>query len=413
MWNTKARYVAAACGRGSGKTELSRRRIVRFLAVPRPSPEPMYFFALPTYRQAKRVAWTKIVSLIPTDWLAREPNSSNMEIRTTFGSWLFVVGLDKPQRIEGDQWDGCIIDESSDVRPGAFGLSVLPALSHRGGWCWRIGVPKRVGIGAIEYKAFWDAADAGALPDAEAYTWGSRGIVSDAELEKARQMLDSRDYQEQYEASWENAAGAIYHAFEESRNVCPLVAYDPSRPLVIGSDFNVDPMCWVICQEWEDRRGIDVIDEIMLRNATTRSTLDELWKRYGTHGAGFEFIGDATSRARNTRAAFSDYAQITADPRFKRARINYPKANPLFVNRVAATNAMLHSAAGEVRIRIHPRCKRLLLDYRDRQYLPGSRECNDKGDLGHMSDAFDYVIYRKHPIRITIGDPDRTPTVRF
>jgi hypothetical protein len=144
MWRTKKRFVAAACGRGSGKTELARRRIVRFLPIKKPWADPMYFYALPTFAQARRVAWKKIKALIPREWCTKI-NESEMLIETVFGSSLYVVGMDKPQRIEGDQWDGGVVDESCDQKPKAFDLSIRPALTHRNGWCWRIGVPKRHG----------------------------------------------------------------------------------------------------------------------------------------------------------------------------------------------------------------------------------------------------------------------------
>lgn len=409
MWTCGARFIAAACGRGSGKTELSRRRVVRWLPVPKPHSDPMYFFAMPTYKQAKRVAWNKILRLIPQGWLRRQPNVSDMEIRTIFGSWLFVVGLDKPQRIEGDQWDGGVIDESSDVRPKAFDLSILPALSHRHGWCWRVGVPKRFGIGALEYKAYWDAANAGELPDARAFCWPSRDIIPPEELEIARKTLDSRDFAEQYEASWEQVAGRIYHAFDDAVHVTTDPTYSERLPLIIGSDFNVDPMCWVVCQEHDSR--LFVLDEIFKRDTTTQKTLDELHSRFGQHPSGWLFHGDASGRSRNTRASFSDYAQIKNDRRFRRARVLYPKANPLRFERFAATNAMLRNASGDVRLLIHPRCTRLIADLRDRQYAPGTREPADTGDVGHMADAMDYVIHKRYPIVTYTRDPSQIPKV--
>src|SRR3972149_4289987 len=169
LWRSRHRFIGVAAGRGSGKTEIARRKIVVSLAIKKLWPDPMYFYALPTYKQARRVAWRKILGLMPKDWIV-EKNETDMMIRTKFGSMLFVVGMDKPQRIEGDQWDGCIIDESSDQKPGSFALSILPALSHRKGWCWRIGVPKRVGIGASEFRKFcFEDAD-------EYYTWSSEDI---------------------------------------------------------------------------------------------------------------------------------------------------------------------------------------------------------------------------------------------
>lgn len=367
--------------------------------------DPMYFYALPTYKQARRVAWRKIKALIPPSWLARQPNESEMLVETIWGSALYVVGMDKPQRIEGDQWDGGVIDESSDQRPGAFELSVLPALSHRSGWCWRIGVPKRVGQGAADFKRFCGQSigDTGAIAE-EHYGWPSSDILSAEQLKWARENLDAKDYREQYEASWETIGGLIFHAFSEVFNVGE-VQYDPSLPLIIGSDFNVDPMAWVIAQ----RRGeneLHVLDELFIRNTHTQESLNYLYDKFGTHKSGFDFFGDATGRARNTRASESDYAQIRNDLRFTAARVFYPKKNPARSNRFAACNARFCNAAGERHLIVHPRCRNLIRDLTTRAYATNSNEPDDYGDVGHITDALGYIVHRIWPVKVMLLDAD-------
>ena len=96
LWRTRARFVAVAAGRGSGKTELARRRLVRYLPVKKPWADPMYFYAAPTYAQARRIAWGPLKALIPPSWLKGQPSETDMVIRTVFGSSLHVIGMDKP-----------------------------------------------------------------------------------------------------------------------------------------------------------------------------------------------------------------------------------------------------------------------------------------------------------------------------
>src|SRR6185295_19013760 len=145
--------------------------------------------------QAKRIAWEKIKALIPPSWVA--PNGiseSALTIKTVFGSSLYLVGMDNPARIEGDQWDGIVIDESCDQKHGAYDRSVRPSLSHKKGWCWRIGVPKRWGPGAADFKAWWQGAASGELgSDHEAYARPSSDILSLDEIASAKRSLDARD----------------------------------------------------------------------------------------------------------------------------------------------------------------------------------------------------------------------------
>jgi hypothetical protein len=268
---------------------------------------------------------------------------------------------------------------------------VLPALSHRNGWCWRIGVPKRVGIGAYEFKQFFfENAE-------EAYTWPSEDILTAEQLQWAKDNLDAKDYSEQYLANWESVSGAVFHAFGKW-NISEDVEYDPSLPITVGSDFNVDPMAWVIGQMRGDE--YHVFDEVWIRGTYTQQALDDLWSRYPEHRAGWDFYGDAAGRARNTRASESDYLQIRNDARFEKRRILYPKANPRRSNRFAACNAAFKNASGRSRVFIHPSCKNLIRDLESRAYKPGINEPEDVGDIGHISDAIGYVIYQKMPLMI-------------
>jgi len=395
-WRSNARFVNLACGRGSGKTELARRRVVRMLPVRKQWQDPLYFYALPTVAQAKRVAWDKLLQLIPPHWIKGDPNRSELCITTIFGSKLYVVGMDKPARIEGVQWDFGVIDESSDVRPGAFARSVVPALEHRNGGCWRIGVPKRYGIGAPEFKDFYDKGDEHGVGGIMSLTWPSSDILTPSQLEWAQNNLDARDYEEQYGATWQDVGGGIFYAFSED-NVSTQAEYERNRTICVGSDFNVDPMCWVLGHRSKD--GLRVFDEVWLRNTNTQATLDYLNAKYGTHAAGWEFFGDASSRARKTSASSSDYIQIRGDDRFKGARIFYPKANPRITDRFAACNRLMCNAQGARNLLVHPRCTNLLADIRYRAYKEGTREPDDHGDIGHITDALGYVIHRVWPIR--------------
>jgi hypothetical protein len=359
----------------------------------------MYFYALPTLKQMRRVAWLKLKKLVPPEWI-RSINETDKVIETVFGSSLYGVGMDKPQRIEGDQWDGGVLDESCDMRPKSFELSIRPALSHRNGWCWRIGVPKRYGIGAADFKKFFERGVNGD-PEIAAFHWPSEDILTQEECEAARRILDPRDYNEQYRASWEQVGGLLFYAFDEVLNT-QAVAYDPSAPLIVGTDFNVDPMAWVI---GHDKGGaFHVFDELFLRNTNTRKSLDALFAKYGEHSNGFHFYGDASGAARKTSASKSDYVQIRNDKRFQGGRVYFPKSNPRIKDRFAACNALFLNAADERRCLIHPRCKHLIEDLTTRAYKEGTNEPDDYNDIGHISDALGYVIHRKWPLRVKSGD---------
>lgn len=410
LWYTTARFVAVPAGRGAGKTELAKRRLVRHLIVPKPWPDPRYFYAADTLGHAKEIAWNSLLALIPRSWIAHKgitEAKDALEIRTVFGSSLRVLGMVRPQRIEGLQWDGGVVDESSDCPPGIFARTVVPALAWRNGWCWRIGVPKRSGIGAAEFRKFFEDAAAGRITNAAGYTWPSREIVPPETVEWARRHLDPRDFREQFEATFERAGGAIFYTFEERENVRPC-PYRPEMPICVGCDFNVDPLCW--CLGHRFGWGIEWFDELFLRDTTTRGALDVLWARYGTHRGGWEFYCDASAAARQTATSLSDLIQIANDARLREAgmTIRFPRrmldgrfeANPALRDRFAACNALLLTHAGMRGMFVDPRCVKLIDDLRNRHYKPGTSEPNDVGDLGHMTDAMGYVVWRLFPVKL-------------
>lgn len=396
-WRCQNRFVAIPAGRGSGKTELAKRRLVRFLPIKKPWPDPRYFYGAPTEHQAKRVAWNDLIQLTPPHWI-RAIILSELKIVTIFGSSLQVMGLDKPQRAEGVQWDGCVLDESCDLKPGIFDLNIFPALTHRNGWCWRIGVPKRQGPSAQEYKKFYEDAVSGEIPDAAGFTWKSSDIVPPAALDYARAHMDPKDYREQFDASFETAGGLIFYAFEEAANVRPC-PYRPDLPIIVGSDFNVDPMAWVMGHRYDNR--MEWFDEIWLRDTNTNKTLNVLFDRYQHHKGGFEFYGDPAGRARDTSASSSDYQQILSHEGFEKLgrTVRYTRAHPSLKDRFAATNAMFCNAAGTRRMFVDPKCKRLIDDLTSRYYKPGTSEPADEGDLGHITDALGYPIHLMFPVR--------------
>lgn len=395
-WSSRAKVNYLPCGRASGKTELALRKLVRYLPIRKKHPDPIYTFAGPTYQQAKRIAWRKLLALTPDRWI-KDVSFTELSIKTIFGSEVFLVGMDKPERIEGIQIDGIVIDENCDIKPGVVDLSVLPTLTWRNGWMWRIGVPKRFGVGAVEFRERYTKAAAGEVEGEAGFTWPSSDIVPAAMLAHAKKTMNERDYQEQFDASWLSASGGVFHSFDKEYNVRPC-EYKPDVPILVASDFNVNPMCWTLCHL--NGNTIEVFDEIFIRDANTQGTLDILHGKYQYHKGGFQFYGDATSQSRKTSAVSTDYQQIRSDNRFMALgrTVHYLTSNPPKADRFAVTNNRLCDGTGVRHVFIDPSCKHLITDLEIRSFKPGSREPADSGDVGHPSDSLGYLLYKRFPL---------------
>ncbi len=186
--------------------------------------------------------------------------------------------------------------------------------------------------------------------------------------------------------------GLVYSGFAREANVKPL-AFDPSRPVYWAVDFNVDPMSSVVVQEL----GGDfcVLDEIVLRRATTEEACLEFEKRFGAPRAGVVVFGDASGAAMQT-TGLSDHQVIREFFRARNAKVSYriPAANPAVRARVMAVNSRLKNADGYVRMFIDPKCRELIADFEEVSYKEDSTQIDKDKDRRrtHLSDALGYLI---------------------
>lgn len=133
------RFPLVPAGRRSGKSERFKRFLVKQAnLVPGP-----YFAAAPTHGQAKKIFWDDLKAFTLSACHKRRPSESDLIIYLDNGSEIHVIGLDKPQRIEGIPWKGGGIDEFADVKEEAWEANIYPALNtvnpmnpEYRAWCW-------------------------------------------------------------------------------------------------------------------------------------------------------------------------------------------------------------------------------------------------------------------------------------
>jgi len=107
--------VFSECGRKFGKTEVIAYFLWRrALTVP----GGHYYFA-PEQKQAKEIFWAagRLQSFGPPEYIAGEPNNTEMRIRFTNGSFIKVDGSDNFNSHRGTEPHSCVYDEFRDFRP--------------------------------------------------------------------------------------------------------------------------------------------------------------------------------------------------------------------------------------------------------------------------------------------------------
>ena len=373
------RFKVVPAGRRSGKTELAKRKLVLSLIEPKQWKDPKYFAAAPTFNQAKRIYWQDLKDLVPKAWV-KSISETDLCIKTIFGSELWVLGMDKPERIEGTPWDGGILDEYANMKPTVWSENVRPALSDRQGWCWLIGVPE----GLNHYYDIVQDVESGKLDDWGSYTWPSADILPASEIESAKRELDEKTFRQEYEASFEDATGQVYYPYDVKTHLDDKLELHKGLPLLLCVDFNVDPCVWEVAQY--DGKQVNVLDEICLRNTNTPDMAKEYLRRYPNHKT--IVYGDSAGSSRSTTGD-SDYIIMRqmglTDQRIKRA-------NPKVKDRVNSVNSMLQNASGDVRIKHTSKCKMLEKDFQKVTWKEnGDIDKRDK-ERTHSSDALGYYI---------------------
>ena len=230
-WTSPHRFNIVSAGRRSGKTELAKRKIVQSAIDGTDFDDARFFAAAPTLDQARRIYWADFKKMVPLDLIVDKPSETHLTIELINGSTITVLGMDKPARIEGAPWDGGILDEYANMKEGAWGENVRPALADRNGWCDLIGVPEgRNHYFEMDERARAEMALRGAEAEFGSFTWPSADILPQAEIDAARRDLPPKVFQQEYEGSFVDWSGDAF--FEIDRLL------DEGKPAVLPAKID-------------------------------------------------------------------------------------------------------------------------------------------------------------------------------
>lgn len=192
------------------------------------------------------------------------------------------------------------------------------------------------------------------------------------------------------------AGGRVYSTFDRNVHI-EETGVNPRLPLFWALDFNVDPMSSVIAQIVGGK--VMVVDEIVIRHATTDQACEEFRKRFPRHQGDIVVYGDASGNQRQT-TGLSDFEMIrdyfsvhtTTDVKYR-----FPKSNPSVRDRVNLVNRMLLTASGDINLTVHPKCKELIKDFEQVCFKADTYDIDKTRDRQrtHASDALGYLIWQE------------------
>lgn len=409
LWNSPARFCVVPAGRRSGKTEISKRRLVLGCLSP-PHSDARFFAAAPTWQQAKRIWWQDLKDLSPPELVA-DKSEGELWIKYVTGATLQVLGLDVPARIEGTPWDGGVLDEYANMSEDVWAAHLRPIMAERGGWCWFIGVPEGRNH---YYRLYLEARKKENRGEWDTFSWWSEDILPREEIERAARDMDEDLYEQEFHASFRSFRGRVYKAFDEKTHTAPLLSrYDPDKPLVFCFDFNVEPGAAVVCQEMalpSGHVGTGVLGQVHIPyDSDTLAVCRKLAADWRGHRAAVLVFGDATGGQRRAEGILGHNWKLVRqglkDGGFENVVYRVPAANPAERERINCMNARLRSRDGAVRLMVDPQhAPAVVLDLEGVRYLEGGAgEIAKKGKanqgLTHWSDALGYYVTARFPVR--------------
>ena len=208
----------------------------------------------------------------------------------------------------------------------------------------------------------------------------------------------------------DNISGLVTRGYNSDIQTTNLININPKYPIHLTCDFNVDPMCWYLCQHYDG--NVYYLYEIVRNNASTDGVAQnvcEILKGYENHP--IIINGDASGDNNTTKG--NDYIFIRNAFRrnsFTKVDLRVMHKNPPIEWRLSCWNNMIKGPDGKHHIFIHPQCKYLLYNIENLEVKAGTskpklpsanaiQKDNNKKYLGHPIDAASYLVCMYYPIK--------------
>lgn len=407
-----ARFRILVAGRRFGKTWLAVICLVLAALLKRGA---LCWYVAPTREMARDIAWEALKSvlrLLPASYVVAIAES-RLTVRFRNGSMIQLKSAHNPDSLRGRALDFLVVDECADrrIKKELWEEVLKPALSDRQGRALLISTPKGFNWFYFEYieglAGTWLDDDGPTSIASFSFTSLDGGRIPAAEIEARRAEMDPRSFRQEYLASFEALGNRVYDSFNRAENVKAWV-----RPriqellarghqvLLVGFDFNVNPMTAVVAVKDGDRCLVAACLQPMTSN--THELAVEVIRQWGdpnpeTKKPRRKLIAhpDASGSHRDTRSGITDH-QLLTNAGFL---VDAPPANPEVVDRVNAVNAMLCDAAGTRRLFLDPTAAALILSLDGQVWKTdssgGTLRIPDKSaGLDHANDALGYLIFQ-------------------
>lgn len=384
------RYKGASGGRASGKSHFFAERAVEEMVC-----DPSLRFACirEVQRSLKFSAKSLVESKIRTLGVERLFRVMEGEIRRVGGEGVMIFeGMqdhtaDSIKSLEG--FGRAWVEEAQSISKRSLDL-LLPTIRAPGSEIWFSWNPDHPTDAVDEFFA--------GKPEGSVHvhtTYEDNPFCPDVMRTEARRLLKADP--DAYEHVWAGGydlggKGRVYSSFLNKPYPLGNVdegVQDTGAELLVGMDFNVNPMSAVVAVRAADE--CHVLASLEVPTSNTEEMADELKRRYPRRR--IVVCPDPSGKARKTSAPVgqTDFTIL------QRAgfEVRAPSAAPLVVDRINNAQAMLLHEGERRRVRISPNARALLTALANLTYKEGTSAPDKGSGFDHITDALGYLLWQE------------------
>jgi phage terminase large subunit len=232
------RFNVLVWSRRTGKTVFAVNWAIRKL-IECSRPDARVAYIMPTYKQAKRVAWTYLKT-----FTAPIPGMRYLEqeLRAVFpdGREFWLLGGEDCDALRGIYLDAVVCDEFAQLPPQLWGTVLRPALADREGGALIIGTPFGM---ANQFHQFYVQAQGLTGWYRSLLTCRDTDAIKPDELEQMRREMTPEEFEQEMMCSWTASVRGAYYAKEmaqaETEGRLSRVPRDPSLPVHTSWDLGM------------------------------------------------------------------------------------------------------------------------------------------------------------------------------
>lgn len=314
-------------------------------------------------------------------------------------------------RFRGLEINGAFLDEANELQEVTFDK----VIERSGSWFGSKGCPTKILMTAnpsnnwLKERIYNKWKD-GELPKGISYIPAK--ITDNPHIPKeyleGLKMLPRYQYEVFVEGNWDiqiKTGGEFYKCFELDQHVKKDLEYNPSLPLHISWDDNVNPYLPLGIFQLHGTE-LHMIDEIAGKspNNTVKSVCNEFIRRYPNHKAGLFIYGDATANKEDTKLekGHNFYRLVTDYLKDYRPSLRVMASNPSVVMRGNFINTIFEKNIFDLAFYINESCKFAINDFVQLKEAHDGTKLKSMAtdaktkvryqEYGHFTDLCDYII---------------------